>query len=336
MARSGRSDGNGETPDYCQHCGEGVAPGHSYCPHCGGDLSQVGAREEPTTRATDSAPQSTERGVRAFGRRVNDYLSQGWHVESDAEDRVVLVNRTIGSLTAHTLLLVPTSGIGNLLYGWYEYAHNPDRLVLRADAPDYVPGRRARGRRTTSQQPDLTPGNRIERYLTSSLSRHVAGLLLFVGGLLLAVGSGLALAPSLFGLVALLLSLVVWPPTRRRIDDRHPPTAFGPTTSLEERYVTDTDRPCTVCRHRVDRGVVRDYRQEYAVAGIPLYTMETGENYYCESCHVAGEFPSEYLDVTGSDSLDVASDAIAPEETAGDERGTDPADASDALEREES
>jgi len=323
MARSGRPDRDGETPDYCQHCGEGVAPGHSYCPHCGGDLSQVGARDEPTTRATDSAPDGLEGGVRAFGRRVNDYLSQGWHVESDSEDRVVLVNRTVGSLTAHVMLLVPTSGIGNLLYGWYEYAHNPDRLVLRADAPDYVPGRRARGQRTASQ-PELTPGNRVERLLTSSLSRHVAGLLLLVGGLLLAVGAGFALVPSLLGLVTLLLSLVVWPPARRRIDSRHPPTAFGPTTSLEERYVTDTDKPCTVCRHRVDRGVVRDYRQEYALAGVPLYTMETGENYYCESCHVAGEITSEYLDVTGD-----------PTAVDSDERA-DVADADDELEFEES
>ncbi len=324
MGRPGRHGQNSETPDYCQHCGEGVAPGHSYCPHCGGDLSRVGGREEPTTRATDSAPEES-RGVRGFGRRVNDYLSEGWHVESDAEDRVVLVNRTVGSLTAHAMLLVPTSGIGNLLYGWYEYAHNPDRLVLRADAPDYVPGRHTRGRRTAGQS-DLTVGNRIERGLTSSLSRHVAGLLLFVGGLLLAVGSGLAVGPSVLGAAALLVSLVVWPPTRRRIDERHPPTAFGPTTSLEERYVTDTDRPCTVCRHRVDRGVVRDYRQEYAVAGLPLYTIETGENYYCESCHVGGEITAGHLNVTGD---------ATREETADDERGVDPTDADEEFEREE-
>ena len=317
MARTGRE---GE-PAYCQHCGSTVAPGHSYCPDCGGDLTRTRAREadddEQTSENDDEWVSETGRASddRAFWRRVSDYLSRDWRVESNSGDRVVLVSRSVGSLGAHAMLALPTGGLGNLLYGWYEYAHNPDRLVLRADGADYTPGRgharnRAPSRYTAGQRTDPTLGDRIAASLRTPLSQCLAGLGLLVGGLLLIAGSGTGLPPLLLGLAALVVSVLVLPPTRRRLRERHPPTAFGPTASVEERYVADTDRLCTVCRRRVDAGVVRDYQQEYTLAGVPLYTIESSENYYCEACRVTGE--------SAVDALDAARWTDLPDEAAGD------------------
>lgn len=75
------------------------------------------------------------------------------------------------------------------------------------------------------------------------------------------------------------------PPTRRRLRDRHPPTTFGPTETVDEHAVFGTDQLCSICRERVDDGVRREFTTEDVVASIPLYTMEAGENWYCDSCH---------------------------------------------------
>jgi hypothetical protein len=301
MASTGRE---GE-PAYCQHCGSAVTPGHSYCPDCGGDLTRTRARETGS-RGHDGQGSDD----RTFWRRVNDYLSRDWRVESNSGDRVVLVSRSVGSLGAHAMLALPTGGLGNLLYGWYEYAHNPDRLVLRADGADYTPGRGHARTRVTSRRTDPTLGDRIAASLRRPLSQFLAGLGLLVCGLVLAAGFGTGLPALLLGLAALVVSVLVLPPTRRRLRERHPPTAFGPTASVEERYVADTDRLCTVCRRRVDAGVVRDYQQEYTLAGVPLYTIASSENYYCESCHVTGE--------SAVDALDTARWTDLPDEAADD------------------
>ncbi|SIR62640.1 hypothetical protein SAMN05421752_101341 [Natronorubrum thiooxidans] len=41
---------------------------------------------------------------------------------------------------------------------------------------------------------------------------------------------------------------------------------------------------CVACGTRVEQGMVRRYREEYAVAGIPIYTRSVGYNHYCLEC----------------------------------------------------
>lgn len=209
---------------------------------------------------------------------MRDWIADGWEIEYDRGDEVVLVDRDIGSIPLHVLLFFTTGGIGNLAYGWHKYSNDADRVVLRAgdDAP------RPRRERATADRDRGAPPSDDDR--SSSLGRYLGGIsLLGVGALVLATGL-LEPAQIVVGLTLLFAGLFVFPPTRNRIENRHPVTAFGPTRSVDERIVTDTDRPCSICLSEIDRGVAREYSEEYAVAGIPLYTTEEGENYYCSAC----------------------------------------------------
>lgn len=287
-----RTDGSGL---HCPHCGSETAVGHSYCIQCGGDLSDLhevaDSVDSPTEsrhstdqrskdgqkrgRTSSDANTATSEDIAAFRRRVSTLVADGWDIEYDRNDEVVLVDRGVGSIPVHILLLIFTSGVGNVIYGWYKYSHAADRMVLRADGTQYDP---------TAAKTAAVDGYEEP---SGSVGQFAGGLLLFVLGSIITIGSGLDLGVALFGLLFVVISLFVMPPTRRRIDNRQPPTTFGPTESVDERFVTGTNKPCTVCGSRVEDGVVRDYTQEKIFAGIPLYTMEDGENYYCSDCRTS-------------------------------------------------
>jgi len=67
-------------------------------------------------------------------RRIDD----GWQIESETPERVVLVKRTVGSLWVHLTLAVLTAwwsfGLINLVYGAYKYLNDSRRRVLREGA----------------------------------------------------------------------------------------------------------------------------------------------------------------------------------------------------------
>jgi hypothetical protein len=307
-----RTDGSGL---HCPHCGTETTADHSYCINCGGDLSalhEVTAADhdlperdgQTDSDRTGSGPSATNRagsGRRAtdrteggqtdprvaFRKRVRYLVGNGWDIEYDAGSEVVLADRGIGSIGVHILLLMFTGGLGNLLYGWYRYSVTPTKVLLRATETD--PG---------YEVVDPSEGGtavETDGESTGSLSRFAYGLGSLVVGILLILTTGFELAPSLFGGLFVLLSFFLIPPIRRRIENRHPPTTFGSTESVEERYVTDTDHPCTVCGDRVEDGLVRDYKREQVFAGIPLYTMENGENHYCAECNSdRAELPTGY------------------------------------------
>lgn len=74
---------------------------------------------------------------RDYRRRVTELVESGWRIESEADDRVTLVDREFGSLAAHLLIAVLTiwwtMGVGNLLYGAYKYLADSERTVVWKD-----------------------------------------------------------------------------------------------------------------------------------------------------------------------------------------------------------
>lgn len=141
------------------------------------------------------------------------------------------------------------------------------------------------------EKPDHPAGTTVESAAVpeensgTQLGQYGAGLLLLLGGIFVIGSSMPALGLMLFGIGLIALSALVLPPTRERLKNWHPITTSGPTENVEERAVGGTDQLCSVCRDTVDSGVIREFKKEYVLAGIPLYTMEAGENWYCDSCH---------------------------------------------------
>ncbi|SDJ90269.1 zinc-ribbon domain-containing protein [Halovenus aranensis] len=262
------------TTSYCPNCGRDVDESDRYCGQCGHDLTG-------SSRADRSHQQ--------FRARVSDHLANGWAVQYDGGDEVALVNRTYGSVPVHILLLLFTGGVGNLLYGWYHYEHTAERKVLRAHGEDSRPGQPARTAATGGKNRDTDDQD-------GTVSGYAKGLLSVALGIAILTSFGTSPVGITLAVTCLILATLLLPPTRRRIENRHPPTTFGPTTTVDEQFVRNTDKPCSVCFDRVDRGLKREYEQSYVVAGVPLYTIERGENWYCEECRTARVGETDTLD----------------------------------------
>ena len=72
-------------------------------------------------------------------REIDEAVAEGWKVESETPERVVLVKRTIGSLWVHLGLALLTGwwafGLFNLVYGAYAYLNHSQRRILRTASP---------------------------------------------------------------------------------------------------------------------------------------------------------------------------------------------------------
>ncbi|WP_277542311.1 hypothetical protein [Haloarcula laminariae] len=109
----------------------------------------------------------------------------------------------------------------------------------------------------------------------------------------LSVASGTAPSLVLSSIVVLLsLCLVAFgvfvnPGFRRRLDRRRSLGQFGRSRVVEHRVLRPgedrTDR-CVDCGARVAEGELRRYREEFCLAGLPVYTHSEGENAYCLDC----------------------------------------------------
>lgn len=120
-----------------------------------------------------------------------------------------------------------------------------------------------------------------------------AGVIALLFGGLMAVSSAYQLLvtgprPALLPIVAVAvvfvsIGLVTVAPLRERLQDRHGVGTTGRVRTVDRRTVKNADERCTSCGRRVDRGVVRRYRDEFVVAGFPL-TRDHGYNYYCLDC----------------------------------------------------
>ncbi|PGF15008.1 zinc ribbon domain-containing protein [Natrinema sp. CBA1119] len=67
-------------------------------------------------------------------REIDDLVAQGWKIEEETPDRVVLVDREFGSVISHVLVALLTfwfsMGLGNVVWGAYNYVSNSQRRVL--------------------------------------------------------------------------------------------------------------------------------------------------------------------------------------------------------------
>ncbi|WP_132056995.1 zinc ribbon domain-containing protein [Halorussus amylolyticus] len=70
-------------------------------------------------------------------RQIDDAIADGWKIETETPERIVLVKRTVGDLGVHIVLAILTAwwsfGLVNVVYGGYKYLNDSQRRVLRDD-----------------------------------------------------------------------------------------------------------------------------------------------------------------------------------------------------------
>ena len=67
-------------------------------------------------------------------REIDDLVAEGWTIEDEDRHRVVLVDREFGSVASHILVALLTvwwtMGLGNVVWGAYNYVSRSQRQVL--------------------------------------------------------------------------------------------------------------------------------------------------------------------------------------------------------------
>ena len=113
-------------------------------------------------------------------------------------------------------------------------------------------------------------------------------LLALWGSVLAGEVSALGFAVSLLVSVALLaLGVGLTPGLTRRLARRRSIMRFGRDRTVEHRLRRPGEGErftCVECGTRADAGVVRRYREEQFVAGVPVAVLEEGRNRYCRLC----------------------------------------------------
>ncbi|WP_135826993.1 zinc ribbon domain-containing protein [Halorussus ruber] len=266
-------------PNFCSQCGESLSPGDAFCSACGAAVGDgaTSARSRAASRpggtATSSrAETATSSGRTGFRRRVEDLAVEGWDVKRDYGNRVVMVNRGIGSIGIHVLLFVTTSGVGNLLYAWYSYSLGADRVELRDDGTE----------RYSDDRNAATGGWDLKSAVGVAAGLLLAATFALVGLLLLWVTS--SLVTTGLSLAFLLAALVSVPLGTQFAPGFESPTTFGRRRTTDSTVANAPNKPCTACSRPVGTGVRRTFAERRYVAGIPVRTFEEGENCYCRSC----------------------------------------------------
>jgi len=263
----------GETlAEYCQACGGRFAPDDRFCSDCGAARNPektAASAHDPASPDEDDAEGADEE-MEQFRARVQSYLGEGWELEHDYGDSVVLVDRSWGHPLAHVALLLLTGGFGNIIYAWYTYKEGAERRRLSADEAPADPA------------PVVAVDEGDEEY--GGTGRTLLGVFLLLLGLLFVVSDPLDPGNWLFGLVVLAGGAYLFPPLRRRLARRHPATKTGKVRTTDESIVSAPETPCVVCGRPVEHGIRRIFKEEIALAGVPLVTTRDGENHYCDSC----------------------------------------------------
>ncbi|WP_049903656.1 hypothetical protein [Halococcus agarilyticus] len=107
----------------------------------------------------------------------------------------------------------------------------------------------------------------------------------------------------LISVVLVLFGVFVNPRFRRRLDRRHSLTRFGRVRSVDERVLRTAEgrtERCVSCDSRLDQGLVRRYREEVCLAGVPIVTSSVEHNHYCVDCAT-----TEFAGPTRSDDTSV-------------------------------
>lgn len=292
------------TPNFCSQCGASLSPGDAFCSQCGVAVDESAAAGTATARTDTStasavaetanevvetftsgrstAGSETAGSTPELRRRVEDFALDGWDVERDDGDRVVMVDRGIGSPWIHALLFAATTPLGNLLYAWYSYSPGAQRVELRADGTE----RRPDDGRSTGWTPASAVG--------VAAGLMFAAFLALVGLVVLAVSS--SLIPMAIGLALWLTAVVAVPLATQFAPGFESPLTFGRRHETDERVVDAPDTPCSACARPVGTGVERRFAEKAYVAGIPVRTYDEGENVYCRACANGDPFVGESVE----------------------------------------
>ena len=313
-------------PNFCSQCGSSLSPDDAFCSQCGAAVGETAATDAEAGGSTAGATGSAGRGTGStarrtgaaggptagrsrsgFQRRIEDMTVEGWQLERDYGDRVVMVDRGFGSAVVHAVLLIATWGIGNAVYAWYSYAPGADRVELRDDGTVRdVSGSKRRFEMNSGA--GYGAGADSDAYYTEANGDQddesddsllgdpgslVTGIVLALVGLgMLSDAEGVTTV--FIGLALLAGALLVLPPVRRRLEQREEITKFGRVRTTDEEVVDAPDAPCTACSRPVGTGVKRTFAEKLFVAGVPVAVDEQGENCYCRSCAQGDPFTDDF------------------------------------------
>lgn len=288
-SRCGTEVRDASKPPSCRSCGNALEVGDEYCTQCG--ASRFNARADTTDSAetgdtidstADASGGDADRAARrAFRRRIRQYVAEGWEIERDDGDRAVLVDRDIGSIPVHVVLLLLTGGVGNLAYGWYSYSKVAETRYLSIDDPHIPPpGDTA----STVLHDNGASINSVVDWVVTLSSYGLTVVFAGLGFVFISTGQPVTIG---LGLAFLAVGLYVAPVIHRRIERRHTLGSVGRKRTVDHRLIGFTERcsePCVVCGERFDEGLVRRRRDETVVAGIPIRTHSMRFNHYCADC----------------------------------------------------
>lgn len=99
---------------------------------------------------------------------------------------------------------------------------------------------------------------------------------LFVGPLLLGYSGWVAIGLWLLG-------VAVWWLTAG-LSGAYARTAFGSAERVDMDTFRDETAVCNACDAVIEKGLKRRYAKQWVLAGLPLYTVDWGENAYCADC----------------------------------------------------
>jgi hypothetical protein len=156
----------------------------------------------------------------------------------------------------------------------------------------------------------------------SDLMSGVAGWLLIglgiiaflagTGGVVQEAGTAKVIVPFLllgFATLFIILGVFVNPRFRRRLDRRHGLSRFGTVKTVENRTraaTEDEQALCVVCDSGSKEGLIRRYKQEYVVAGVPLWTISENYNFYCLDCALTELFDRSTVSTEDDDTAEWA------------------------------
>lgn len=90
-----------------------------------------------------------------------------------------------------------------------------------------------------------------------------------------------------FAFVFISVGIFVNPRFRRQFDRRHEITRFGRNRTVDGRVLSAAENQresCVSCGSILTEGLVRRYREEFVIAGIPVWTTSENRNFYCPDC----------------------------------------------------
>lgn len=91
----------------------------------------------------------------------------------------------------------------------------------------------------------------------------------------------------LFSVLIFVLGVFVTPELRHRMNRREALTEFGKRRTVDSRVVNPEERKtidCVVCGTNSEKGLLRRYREEAYIAGVPLFALSEERNSYCIEC----------------------------------------------------